>query len=201
MKEDDKWQALARFLFEAQMMKRTPRTGFIFLGKGEESIAEHTFGVMINALALSSVVPEVNLDRLLRICLIHDMAEVRTGDANAVYKLYVDMDEEKAFSHMLDGLEGKLSRNIKLLFAEYKDADTLESMLAHDADQLDMLLSLKISKDTGSADAIKWIPYVKARLKTQEAIDLAEALLSDHWASWWMHLFGLNDNDPETDDK
>ncbi len=190
--DGEKLSALARFLFEAQMMKRTPRTGFSFLGKGDESIAEHTCGVMINAFLLASLVDGVDVNRLLKICLIHDMAEIRTGDANAVYKLYVKMDEEKAFSDMLAELDDEFSNEIKDLYKEYVEAKTLEAKLAHDADQLDMILSLKVCNDTGCPDASIWFPYVKARLKTEEAKRLADAIEKEHWASWWMRLFGLN---------
>ncbi len=189
---NERLEAIARFLFEAQMMKRTPRTGFAFLGKGKESIAEHTCGVMIIAMVLASLVKDVDVNRLLKICLIHDMAEIRTGDANAVYKLYVKMDEEKAFSDMLSELDKDFCNEITQLYREYVEAETLEAKLAHDADQLDMVLSLKVCNDTGCPDASIWLPYVKRRLKTKVAKELADVIEKEHWASWWMKLFGLS---------
>jgi putative hydrolase of HD superfamily len=56
-----------------------------------------------------------------------------------------------------------------------------------------MLLSLKEHLDTGSSDAARWIPYVRNRLKSEEAKALADAILKEHWASWWMkQLLGEN---------
>ena len=36
-------KAAAKFLYEVGMLKKTPRTGYRFLGSGEESVAEHSF--------------------------------------------------------------------------------------------------------------------------------------------------------------
>jgi len=188
---------MSRFLFESMMLKRTLRTGYAFLGKGKESVAAHTFGVAMIAFILSRMSREpVDLERLLLMCLFHDLPEARTGDANAVYKKYVKINEEQAVEDMLEGLP--IRGEIKALIEEWKEHSTYESMLARDADQLDMLLSLKEKMDLGSKDAELWIPYVKRRLKTRCARQLAEALLEEHWASWWMKKFIEESNDEKT---
>ncbi len=182
---------VARFLYESSMLKKILRTGYPFLGKGEESVAAHTFGVLMAAFAIAKEFDSVNMERLLQLCLFHDLPEARTGDANAVNKMYVSVDEDKAAKDMAKELEW--GNEIYELLKEYWDAKSLESQIAHDADQLDMLLSLKEHLDTGSKDAAIWIPYVKARLKTEPAKKLAESILNEHWASWWMRsLLGKN---------
>jgi len=191
---DDKeinWEAIARFLFEGSMLKHTWRTGYPFLGKGRESVAAHTFGVILSAMMLAKNVPGVDMGKLLKLCLVHDLPEARTGDANAVHKRYVNIDEESAITDMIQGLPG--GEEIADLLSEFRECNTLESVLAHDADKLDMLLSLKEHLDTGSSDAALWIPYVKERLKSDGAKALAGAILKEHWASWWMRqLLGNN---------
>jgi putative hydrolase of HD superfamily len=37
------WKRLADFVFELGMLRRTPRTGYQFLGSGAENVAEHSF--------------------------------------------------------------------------------------------------------------------------------------------------------------
>ena len=175
---------VARFLFEGSMLKKVLRTGYPFLGKGEESVAAHTCGVLLAAFVLAKEFDSVDMERLLHLCLFHDLTEARTGDANAVHKLYLTIDEEKAAKDMTKELEW--GQEVYDLLEEYREAKTLEAQIAHDADQIDMLLSLKEHLDTGSEDAGIWIPYVKARLKTEQAKRLAEAILSEHWAAWWM---------------
>ncbi|MGL4208477.1 MAG: HD domain-containing protein, partial [Candidatus Adiutrix sp.] len=77
------------FLFEAMMLKRTPRSGYKFLGQGEETVAEHSFGVLIFAFVLAKMNPEVDLGKILRLALFHDLPEARTGDLNYMNKRYI----------------------------------------------------------------------------------------------------------------
>lgn len=167
------------------MLKRTWRTGYAFLGQGRESVADHTFGTMLMAFILAK--GETNIDelKLLKLCLIHDLPEARTGDANAVHKRYVTRDEDKAVSHMTKDLS--CGDEIATLFQEFQAKSSKEAVLAHDADQLDMILSLKMHLDTGSDDAMRWLPHVKRRLITPKAKALADAILQEHWACWWMN--------------
>ncbi len=178
------WERIARFLYEGAMLKRTYRTGYSFLGKGKETVAAHTFGVLLIGFVLASRIRGVDLDRVIRLCMVHDLPEARTGDANAVHKRYVTIDEDLAVEDMVRDLP--VGGEIRELLREFEEGESLEARVARDADQLDMLLSLKEQMDTGSDDARIWIPHVKARLKTPEAMVLAEAMLSEHWAAWWM---------------
>ena len=78
---------IANFLFETGMLKKTPRTGYQFLGSGKESVAEHTFRVACIGYTLSKLVSEkIDEMRLLKMCLFHDLPEARTGDHNYVNK-------------------------------------------------------------------------------------------------------------------
>jgi putative hydrolase of HD superfamily len=178
------WNRTARFLFEGSMLKKTWRTGYAFLGKGGESVAAHTFGVTLIAMMLAREIEGVDAERLLKLSLVHDLPEARTGDPNAVHKLYGNVDEDLAVLDMVRGLDG--GAELSDLLAEYRKGESEEAVLVHDADQLDMLLSLKEHLDTGSKDAGLWIPHVRGRLRSEPAKALAKAILEEHWASWWM---------------
>jgi len=185
--DTNKISGAASFLFECALLKRIMRTGYAFLGQGKESVASHTFGVAMAALMLvelSSEKDSINIEKLLKFCLFHDVPEARTGDANAVNKIYVKIDEDAAIRDMTEGLPG--GEKVLELFSEYRECRCLESKLVHDADQIDMLISLKEHMDTGSSDAAIWIPHVKTRLKTDEGMLLASMVLEEHWAGWWM---------------
>ncbi len=181
----DDFKRLVRFLFEGNMLKRTWRTGYAFLGQGRESVAAHTFGVMLMAFTLAREEDDIDELKLLKLCLIHDLPEARTGDANAVHKRYVTRHENLAVSHMTKDLAW--GNELAALFQEFQQRSSKEAILAHDADQLDMLLSLKMHLDTGSEDALRWLPHVKKRLITSKAKALAEAIFKEHWACWWMN--------------
>ncbi|NDY43624.1 HD domain-containing protein [Dissulfurirhabdus thermomarina] len=178
------WRRLARFLFEGAMLKRTWRTGYAFLGQGRESVAAHSFGMALIGWMLARRHGGADAARVIQLCLVHDLPEARTGDANAVHKRYVTLDEAAAVADMTRDLPG--GGEIADLLAEWRAGETVEAALARDADQLDMLLSLKVHLDTGSPDAGRWIPHVRARLRTETGRALARAILEENWASWWM---------------
>ncbi len=188
MTEDNQdMKRVARFIFEAAMLKRTWRTGYAFLGTGRESTAAHSFSTAFIAMLLGSMVPEADSNRLVLMALIHDLPEARTGDANAVHKLYVKRDEARAFRDAVEGL--KCAGELLELYREYEEGRSLEARLARDADQIDMLISLKEQVDCGNPDAASWIPFVEKRLVTPEAKRLSASIRDTHWAAWWMESF------------
>ena len=71
------------------------------------------------------------------------------------------------------------------LLTEYREETTPEAILAHDADQLEMLLQLKEHMDEGSPSAEDWTPFVLRRLRTDTARELAQRILDQDSASWW----------------
>jgi len=95
---------IANFLFEVGMLQKTPRTGFQFLGSGRESVAEHVLRTIFVGYALSNLESSVDKQKVLKMCLFHDLSEARTGDMNYVNKKYVDVDEERAVRELADTL-------------------------------------------------------------------------------------------------
>ncbi len=174
---------IADFLFEAGMLKRTPRTGWQFLGSGTESVAEHTFRTAVIAFALARLSPEVDADRVLRMALLHDLPEARTGDLNYMNQKYVQADEETAAADLTRGLP--FGEEMAELLAEFRAQQTPEAVLAKDADHLEMLLQLKEHLDVGNRNAEEWIPFSLRRLKTDVARDLAQRILQRDSSAWW----------------
>ena len=174
---------IADFLFQCNFLKKTPRTGYRFLGSGAESVAEHSFGVMTMGYVLSKLDTEADPLKLLGLCLFHDAVEARTGDQNYVYKRYVKVDHGKAVSHFTRDVE--FGSEIAALIEEYERGDTREAKLAHDADQLDLLLVLKEKKDLGNSYAEDWIQNLLKRLQTGPGKKLARAILDSDHNDWW----------------
>ncbi len=175
----------AQFLFEVGMLKKTPRTGYQFLGSGGESVADHSFRTAVIGFALSSMEPVCDRNRVVLMCLFHDLAEARTGDHNYVNKRYVKKDENMALADQLRGLD--FGEEIKAILAEYEGCQTLESHLAKDADQMDLILELKEQLDVGNPNAKDWIDYAVQRLSTNVAKAMAEKILTTHSAEWWFN--------------
>jgi putative hydrolase of HD superfamily len=174
---------IANFLFEAGMLKRTPRSGFQFLGSGAESVAEHIFRTTYIGFALGKIAANVDSDRLIKMCLFHDLPEARTGDLNYVNKKYVKADEIKAVNDLADTLP--FGDEIRELIFEFMKGESPEAKLARDADQLEMIVALKEYKDLGNTYAEEWLDFALKRLKTDVARELAGTILETDSSLWW----------------
>jgi putative hydrolase of HD superfamily len=183
VKNDRDLRRIADLFFEVGMLRRTPRTGYRFLGTGEESVAEHLFSTAFIGYCLARLDGEVDAFTVVQMCLFHDLPEARTGDQNYVYKKYVRVDEERATADLAAGLP--FADEIKELIAEFNAQETRAARLAHDADQLALLLQLKEHKDLGNRYADAWLRNNAKRLQTETAKKLAEAILKTDLSAWW----------------
>ncbi len=176
---------IADFLFEVGMLKRTPRTGWQFLAGAEsESVADHSFRVAMISFVLARLEPgEIDADRILRMALVHDLPEARTGDLNYMNQKYVQADEEAAATDLTRGLP--FSDELDALMAEYRAEKTPESIIAHDADQLELLLQLVENRDGGVPGTDSWVPFVLKRLRTSSGQQLAQRILNGDSTRWW----------------
>lgn len=174
---------LANFLFEIGMLKRTPRSGLQFLGSGSESVAEHSFRVIMIAYTLTHVDPSIDKNRVLKMALVHDILESRTGDLNYVNKKYLIVDEGKAAHDATASLP--FGDEIKELLAEFREKKTPESLIVNDADQLELILMLKEYGDLGNKYTKDWISFALKRLYTSKAKELADSVLATDSTEWW----------------
>ena len=186
-------QSIVNLLFEAGMLKRTPRTGLQFLGTGSESVAEHAFRVTFIGYVLAQIEKDIDEAKLIKMCLLHDLHEARTGDLNYMNKKYVKVDEKKALKDLTKTLP--FGDDISNSVEEFNSGKSKEALLANDADQLDLILMLKENKDLGNKYADEWISFALKRLKTDPAKELAQKILdtdSTHWwfedkSDWWIN--------------
>ena len=178
---------IANLLFEAKMLKEIPRSGFPFLGAGKESIAEHSFSATFIAYVMSQLEPTVDALKLTTMCLVHDLPEARIGDLNTVHKTYVTADEAKAVKDTTEGLP--FGSSIADLIDEFNEGRSPEAKLAHDADQLALILELKYLSDIGYAPPDKWLPPVLNRLKTKIAKKIAQSIMETNRDDWWLNNY------------
>lgn len=171
------------FLFEVGILSKTPRTGFHFLGSGEQSVSEHINRVVYVGYVLSVMEENVDTAKILKMCLFHDLAEARTSDLNYVHQKYTESDEYKAISDLAKTLE--FGDDIVKTLEEFSAKKSKEAILAKDADQLEWILSLKEETDTGNTRAETWIPSAVKRLKTKSAKVLAKKIIVTNSDDWW----------------
>lgn len=183
VKASNPTKALANFLFEVGILSKTPRSGFYFLGSGDQSVAEHTNRTVYVGFVLASMHGKADTLKVLKMCLLHDLAEARTSDLNYVHQKYAASDEESAIKDLASTLP--MGKDILTTLEEYQKRESIESIIAKDADNLDWILSLREEEDTGNTRAAEWIPSAVKRLKTKEAKELAEQILNTKSDEWW----------------
>ncbi len=176
--------SFASFLFEVGMLNRTPRTGFAFLGSGQQSVAEHSFRMIHIAWLLAHISEEpVNELHLLQLVMFHDVPEARTGDLNYVAHKYDRVNEEQLYADLEQAWP--FGAEMVALVREFEARATPEARLANDADQLELLLMLKEQLDLGNTRASDWISSARARLKTNAGQRLAAEILTTLSDQWW----------------
>lgn len=174
---------IVNFLFEIGILKKTPRSGYQFLGTGNESVAEHSFRVAIIGYLLAKNEPKADIQKVVLMSLFHDFHEARTGDHNYVNKRYVTVNEDKAVNDLAQKLP--FGQDIVSLIDEFNSRETLEAKLSQDADQLDFILELKRQQDLGNISAAEWLKYSAKRLITDFAKTLADEIVTTDSSDWW----------------
>lgn len=180
-------EPLVHLLNEIGMLAHIQRSGYGFLGAGKQSVAEHCHRMTLVAYILAKKSQEpVDMAKLLLMCLLHDLPEARTGDLNYVNKRYVEANEDKIIEELerVNYVGKEMAESIK----DYNQGTSAEAKIAHEADQLEMLLKLKELHDLGSPKAMEWYAIVANRLKTQLGKDFAEQILNTPTDQWWRLL-------------
>lgn len=179
----DELKNIVNMLFEAGILAKTPRSGFYFLGSGKQSVAEHLNRTAYIGYALAKMNGNVDMEKVLKMCLFHDFHEARTSDLNYVHQKYAKADDKKATDDLASTLP--FGDDIKNLMEEYEARETIESKIVKDADIIELLLSLKEQMDLGNEKAKLWFPSALKRLKTEEGKQLAEIIQSTDFDNWW----------------
>jgi putative hydrolase of HD superfamily len=170
---------------EIGMLAQIPRSGFAFLGSGRQSVAEHSFRVSLVAYALARLISEpVDLHKLTMMCLFHDLPEARIGDLNYVQKKYVVPRLDKALDDIAKG--SFLGEEIVGWIEEYEQRQSLEAQLAHDADQLELLLMLRQEQELGNPHAADWMDNTCKRLHTEVGKRVAAVIRETASNAWWL---------------
>lgn len=128
----------AELLYEVGTLRHVARTWVQFGGEPLANVAEHTLRVMWIASILSAH-EEADTGRVVQLAMVHDLGEVRTGDAHYLACMYVERDEAGAVRDSVadTALEGHVA-----LWREYDAGETLEARIVKDADSLDVELEL-----------------------------------------------------------
>jgi len=150
---DDLVGRVVDLLLSAGAMKNLPRTGWRLAGiKDCESVADHSFRVVVIALLLGDLIEGVDGDRLLRMAVLHDLPESVVTDlplraVRAVGRDAKRRAEQNAWEALLPA--DRVLDQWRDLWEEFEEGVTLEARLARAADKLEMLLQAYEYERTG----------------------------------------------------
>ncbi|MDD5068645.1 MAG: HD domain-containing protein [Candidatus Pacebacteria bacterium] len=175
-----------RFLFEIATLRNLDRSWRQYIGMDVESVLEHIVRVMFLALLIARKEGVKNEEKIMKMVLVHDLAETRTSDHMYVHKVYVKADEKKAADHLFFGtLFGDLRKDI---LHEYEERKSIEAKIVKDADNLECDMELKELEARGSTVRKKLASgrrlvrdkklYTKTARKLWDAIQKADV---DEW--------------------
>ncbi len=183
-------RALARFFYEAGLLKRIKRSGWWVAGvKDPESVAEHSFRTALLGYVLALLEGADPL-RTAAICILHDFPEARIGDLHRLNDRYLDsfQAQKKALAEQLASLPEICSQELKQLYVEWEQGESKEAVVAKDADVLECLIQAKEYQAQGCSSVQEWINNAASRLQTASARALAQSCMEQDPKEWWHQM-------------
>jgi putative hydrolase of HD superfamily len=169
-----------------------PRTYIDFLGKIEklkcntrqswtssgdhESVAEHSWRLSVMAMLCADEYPELDMNKVIKMCLIHDFGEAVTGDVPSFYKTDAHEEAEReAIKSLLSLLPNATQEELWALFEEMEGMESDEAKLFKALDNMEAVVS------HNEADISTWIP-----MEYEE--NLVYGAKNAQWSEWTRRL-------------
>lgn len=137
-------QAQIQFIVEIDKLKHVLRQTLLMDKSRRENDAEHSWHLAMMAIVLAEYAdPQVDLLRVLRMVLIHDLVEIDAGDTfcyDAIALQDQAEREEKAADRLFGLLPENLGQELRSLWEEFEKKETLDAQFAAALDRLQPLL-------------------------------------------------------------
>lgn len=194
---DSNEQKMVRFLFEIGTMRKLPRMHrqVLLTDDMSDNIATHSYRTTLIGWFLAKM-EQIDPYKVVMMCLLHDVSEVRTGDHNWIHKRYVKIFNEEINEEQLGILP---FGDLKEIADEYDKRESKEALVAKEADSLDQLFLLREYVWQGNKEAMIWLKgkpgesgerekYLE-RFKTKSGKALAKVALNEDPSGWWNSLW------------
>ena len=141
MKERELLNALA----VAERLKDTTRHCYTSKGR-HESVAEHSWMMTLMAFFMKDEFPEADMDKIIRMCIIHDLGECFTGDIPTFLKTEEhENTEENLLNEWVESLPEPARNEMKDLYQEMEERQTIEAKIYKAIDSLEALIQHNFS--------------------------------------------------------
>lgn len=165
---------LLSVLSVAGRLKDTTRHCYTPRGR-HESVAEHSWRIALMAMLMTPEFPDTDMNKVIRMCLIHDLGEAFTGDIPTFDKTDADTEkEDRLFDAWVDTLPVATRDEFRSLLDEmtalqtpeaklYKALDKMEALISHNESDLSTWLPLEYGLQlTYGTENVRFHPYTQA---------------------------------------
>jgi putative hydrolase of HD superfamily len=139
---DTELKGILDFLRAAEQLKDTTRTSWTSRGT-QENVAAHTWRLCLMAMLFAREFPEIDVAKLLKICIVHDLGEAVSGDISAKLQEGRPPKAEQERADLLQlaaPLPTAIREEIVGLWEEYEAATSQEAKLAKALDKLETIM-------------------------------------------------------------
>lgn len=178
----DRLTAILAFVQDAERLKDTLRSGATSGGR-RESVAEHSWRLCLLVCLLERELADVDLLRLLQLCLVHDLGEAISGDVPAPLQNAGDDRHEREradMAHLCAVLPEDLRHRMMALWEEYADGATPEAALAKGLDKIETMLQHLAGRQPADFDyafnltyGMRWTDRHPALRQLRAQVDVA----------------------------
>ena len=157
----------------AEKLKCTTRHCYTSTGR-HESVAEHSWRISLMAMLLTPEFPDTDMNKVIRMCLIHDLGEAFTGDIPTFDKTDADTHlEDRLFRTWVRSLPSQTRAEWEALLDEmdamqtpeaklYKALDKMEAVIQHNESDISTWLPLEYQLQlVYGAENVKFSPWLR----------------------------------------
>ena len=136
----------------AEKLKCNTRHCYTSSGR-HESVAEHSWRTALMAMLLTEKFPEADMNKVIRMCLIHDLGEAFTGDIPTFQKTKAhEKEEESCLNQWVATMPEAQRQEFSALYAEMEERQTLEARIYKAMDRLEAVIQ------HNESDISTWLP-------------------------------------------
>lgn len=167
-------EKLLEILTVTEKLKDATRHCYTSKGR-HESVAEHCWMATVMAFFMRDEFPEADMDKVIRMCIIHDLGEAFTGDIPVFNKTAEDEKrEEKLLNDWVEALPSPYNNEMRALYEEMNERKTLEAKIYKAIDSLEAVIQHNFS------DISTWLPneYELNRTYAYDRVSFSEYMTS-----------------------
>ena len=141
-----------------------------------ESVADHTYAMTVLGMVISDL-HGLNTEKIMRMSLLHDLAESITGDImpDRITKNEKYMKENNAITTILDKLPNELTKMYSKIWEEMQKKESDEAKFVHELDKLEMVIQAKVYQKSG-VDEKKIKPFLDSAVNDITTDQMKEIL-------------------------